>query len=204
MAVRASEGRHSDRMGFGGSCLRLANCCQGPAESAAGFLTVVHELVPECQFPAMHLDCAIAQQILVGCRSTKVHERTLLHESPADPDLDAVAKILDSDEAISKDQQVFSAASSSSNPFRRVSVVLESQGHSKCGTTSCHRDMEKGQGSGLPTHKGKCMGCGLGSHRSRDSSCPAKGAECSFCHKCWVLSVYVQSQDSTVATLNVA
>ncbi len=100
----------------------------------------------------------------------------LLHEPEAEPNLDAFVKILDSDEAIFKDQQVFSAVSGSSKPFGGVSVVSQSRGHSKHGgTTGFQKGMEKGQGSGQAT-KGKCRGCGSGNLKSYDSACLAKGA----------------------------
>ncbi len=139
------------------ACLDFANRRQSPNESAADFLAALRELAPEYRFPVTYLNRAIAQQILVGCRSTKAREQMLLHEPEAEPNLDAFVKISDSDEAVFKDQQVFPAASGSSKPFGRVSVISQSRGRSKCsGTASFQKGMEKGQGSGQAT-KGKCM-----------------------------------------------
>ncbi len=79
----------------------------------------------------------------------------LLHEPEAELNRDAFVKILDSDEAIYKDQQVFSAVSGSSKPFGGVSVISQSRGRSKRGGTgSFQKGTEKGQGSGQAT-KGK-------------------------------------------------
>ncbi len=72
------------------ACLDFANRRQGSSESAADFLAALHKLAPECRFPATYLNRAIAQQILVGCRSTKARERMLLHEPKAGPNLDAL------------------------------------------------------------------------------------------------------------------
>ncbi len=51
--------------------LDFANHRQGSTECATDFLAVLRELAPECHFLATYLNRAIAQQILVGCRSTK-------------------------------------------------------------------------------------------------------------------------------------
>ncbi len=60
------------------ACLDFVNHRLGSSESAANFLAVLHELAPECCFPATYLNHVIAQQILVGCHSTKAQERMLL------------------------------------------------------------------------------------------------------------------------------
>ncbi len=60
--------------------------------------------------------------------------------------------------------------------------------------------MEKGQESGQAA-KGKCKGCGSGNHRSYDSACPAKGAECRFCHRLGHYeSVCITNQKSQMAS----
>ncbi len=79
----------------------------------------------------------------------------LLHKPEAEPNLDAFVKILDSDKAVSKDQQVFSAASGSSKHFGEVCVVSQSRGRSKRGGTGgFQKGKEKGEGGGQAT-KGK-------------------------------------------------
>ncbi len=94
----------------------------------------------------------------------------LLHAPEAEPNLDAFVKILDSDEAVAKDQQVFSSASGSSKPYGVVSAVSHLHGRSKRNCTAGYqKETEKGQGSGQAM-KGKCRGCGSGNHRSYDGS----------------------------------
>ncbi len=107
------------------ACLDFANHHQGLNESVTNFLAMLRELVPEYQFPATYLDCTLAEQILVGCRSRKVREwMLLLHAPEAEPNLDAFVKIMDPDEAMAKDQQVFSTVSGSSKPYGVVSAIL--------------------------------------------------------------------------------
>ncbi len=183
------------------ACLDFANHRQGTNESAADFLATLRELAPECRFPATYLDRALTQQILVGCKLPKAREWMLVHVPEAEPNLDAFVKILDSDEAVTKDQQVFSSASGSGKPCGVASVVSHPRGRSKCsGTTSFQKGTEKGQGSGQAV-KGKCRGCGSGNHRSYDGSCPAKGAECRFCHRLGHYeSVCITKQKSQMAS----
>ncbi len=55
----------------------------------------------------------------------------LLHAPKADQNLGTFVKILDSDEAVAKDQQVFSSVSGSSKPCGVVSAILHPSGRSK-------------------------------------------------------------------------
>ncbi len=159
------------------ACLDFQNRRQGSTESAADFVAALRELAPECQFPATYLDRALAQQILAGCRSTKARERMLLHNPDQAADLTEFIRILDSDEAVQHDSALFAAAAGSSRP----SGVHAVQPNTRLRRQGPYKG-SKGSGSNTYT-KGKCMGCGSGDHRSKDNSCPARNAECRFCHK---------------------
>ncbi len=105
-------------------------------------------------------------------------ERMLIHEPEAGPKLDVFVRILESDEAVSIDSQFFTAASSpSGKPYGVASVILHPKGCGKrSGTAGVQKGQAHGQGSGQFTNKGKCKGCGSGSHRSGDDTLRVQSA----------------------------
>ncbi len=158
------------------ACLDFQNRCQGPTESAADFVTAPHELAPECRFPATYLNCVLTQQILTGCCSMNAREHMLLHNPDQTPELTEFIQILDLDKAVQHDSALFAAAAGSPRPMG----VHADQSNAR---SKCQGPLKGNEGSGSTYTKCKCMGCGSGNHRSKDSSCPAWNTECHFCHK---------------------
>ncbi len=123
------------------ACLDFHNRHQGPTESAADFVTALHELASKCCFPASYLDHALAQQILMGCHSMKARERTLLHNPDQERDLTDFICILDSNKAAQHDSALFATAAGSSRPMGVHAVQSNA-------CTKCQRPPRGNKGSG--------------------------------------------------------
>ncbi len=88
------------------ACFDFHTRKQGPTESAAEYMASLRELAPDCNFPAMYLNCALAKRIVCGCHCMKAHERMHL----VDPNLDGYLRILESDEAVQEDSAVIASS----------------------------------------------------------------------------------------------
>jgi hypothetical protein len=148
---------------------------QEDSETVDQFITRLRQQAKNCGFQANQVDENVRDQVIHGCKSSKLRVKLL---EKRELTLKTVADTARAHEAAQKQAREMAEGSKSESVHRLNRHTPSRQGHKHKGTKPTHPN-KTSQSDGDKI----CFNCGLKTHLARDPTCPAKGKECKACHK---------------------
>ena len=153
---------------------------QGDGEPVDDFITDLHHLAANCDFPATYVKRAIRDQIVVGICDKTLSEKLQMN---ADLTLEDAIIAARQHETIKKQQEAFRSSPDHIASTNRVSAN-KYRGKNSFMSSRFNETANKSQQNARYLHNnGKsCQWCGLAELHERNK-CPARNAICIGCHK---------------------